>query len=203
MKKLIIPFIILIGLAACQTNNNVVRNSQVSLLSLAKPDLAVGDAYAYYRNGNKETLTVTGKNADGLMFEITEGPNKGCTSEGADFLSPDTKWTNCGGSNGTQSVIRQGDIWPLKPGAMESFEIEGTDGKETWSATRDCIVAGTAMVTVGTKTIPTYEVICKDASNTRSWFYSPDNKWPIKFTKVHKKRGLVEDYVIDLGQGAS
>ncbi len=203
MKKLIVPVVILIGLSACQTSNNVVRNSQVSLLSLDKPDLAVGDNYTYYRNGEKETLTVTGKNADGLMFEITDGLNKGCTSQGTDFISPDTKWSNCKGSSGTQSVVQKGDIWPLKTGMMESFEIEGTDGKETWSATRDCTVVGTAMVTIGTKTIPTYEVVCKDAYNTRTWFYSPDSKWPIKFTKVHKKRGMVEDYVIDLGQAAS
>ena len=64
MKKLIIPFAILIGLTACQTNSNVVRNSQVSLLSLDKPELAVGDTYTYYRNGDKETLAITGKNSN-------------------------------------------------------------------------------------------------------------------------------------------
>ncbi|WP_417810545.1 hypothetical protein [Thalassospira alkalitolerans] len=203
MKKLIIPFAVLIGLAACQTNSNVIRNSQVSLLSLAKPDLAVGDTYAYYRNGDKETLTVTAKSPNGFAFEITEGSAAGCTSEGLGFMSPDVKWADCDGSSGTQTVVKKGDIWPLKVGTMESFDIEGTDGKDTWSTTRDCIVAGTAMVTVGAKTIPTYEVVCTDGSSTRSWFYSPDNKWPIKYTKVHKKRGLVEDNVIDLGQGAS
>lgn len=204
MKKLFIPFTALLGLAACQTmGNNVVRDTNVSLLSLDKPELSVGDNYTYYRNGSKETLTVTAEKADGFVFSVTEGDDVGCVTEGAGFISPETKWSDCGGSNGTQTITKTGEIWPLKVGKIMTFDVNGTDGKDTWSTTRNCVVEGVAMVTLGTKTIPTYEVVCKDTSNTRTWFYSPDNKWPIKFTKVHKKRGLTENYELDLGQGAS
>ncbi|MEQ8286261.1 hypothetical protein [Thalassospira sp.] len=203
MKKLIIPFAAVLGLAACQTTNNVVRDTNVNLLSLAKPSLSVGDSYTYYRNGDKETQTITAENADGFVFTVTEGDDIGCVTEGAGDINPETKWTNCGGSNGTQTITKTGDIWPLKVGNTMTYDITGADDKGTWSATRNCVVDGIAMVTLGTKTVPTYEVVCKDASNTRTWFYSPDNKWPIKFTKVHKKRGLTENFEIDLGQGAS
>jgi len=203
MNKLILPFAALLGLAACQTTNNVVRDTNVNLLSLDKPSLSVGDSYAYYRNGNKETQTITAENADGFVFTVTEGDEAGCVTEGAGHISPDTKWTDCGGPGGTQTITKTGEIWPLKVGNTMTYGVTGKDAQGTWSTTRNCVVEGVAMVTLGTKTIPTYEVVCKDDWNTRTWFYSPDNKWPIKFTKVHKKRGLTENYEIDLGQGAS
>ncbi|MDG4717372.1 MULTISPECIES: hypothetical protein [Thalassospira] len=200
MKKIALSCALLAGLAACQTTDNVVRTTNVSLLSLQKPELAVGDTYSYYLNGKHETTTVTAVGADTFSFEVTEGPGAGCTFEGAGFVSPDVKWENCESSTGSQTLEHTGDIWPLKVGNTESYAIEGTDGTDTWSSNRECSVAGIAMVTLGTTTIPTYEVVCKDKSNTRTWFYSQTHKWPVKYTKVSKKRGLVETRELDLGQ---
>lgn len=202
MKKFVVSCALLGALAACQTTNNVVRDTNVNLLSLAKPALAVGDTYAYYRNGEHEVATVTAVGDGVYSFEVTEGEDAGCTYVGDGFLAPDVKWADCSGSTGTQTLTQTGDIWPLKIGNMESYGIEGTDGTDSWTQTRDCSVLGTAMVTLGTSTIPTYEVVCKDGSNTRTWFYSQTHKFPIKYTKVHKKRGLVDVRELDLGQKA-
>ena len=202
MKKLVVSCALLAGLAACQTTDNVVRNTNVNLLSLPKPELAVGDSYTYYRNGDHEIATVTAKGDGVYSFEVTEGPGAGCSYDGEGFLSPDVKWENCDGSTGTQTLTQTGEIWPLKVGNTVSYAGEGTDGADSWSFKRDCSVIGTAMVTIGTGTIPTYEVVCRDGSNTRTWFYSQSHKWPVKYTKVHKKRGLVDQREIDLGQKA-
>lgn len=202
MKKLIIPFVALLGLAACQTTNNVVRSTDVNLLSLAKPELAVGDTYAYYTDGEHEVTTVTAVGDGVYSFEVTEGANTGCTYDGDGLFAPDINWADCGGSTGSQTLTKTGEIWPLKIGNMESYGVEGTDGTKSWTEVRDCSVIGTAMVTLGTTTIPTYEVVCKDKSSTRTWFYSQSHKFPVKYTKVHKKRGLVDQRELDLGQKA-
>ena len=202
MKKLVISCALLAALAACQTTDNVVRSTNVSLLSLAKPQLAVGDSYAYYRNGKLEKTTVTAAEDNVYSFEVIDGPDAGCTYVGEGFLEPDIKWANCGRSAGTQTVTKTGEIWPLKVGNTVSYAAKGTDGTDSWQQTRDCSVVGTAMVTLGTNTIPTYEVVCKDSSNTRTWFYSQSHKFPVKYTKVHKKRGLQDVRELDLGQKA-
>lgn len=202
MKKLVISCAMLGALAACQTTDNVVRNTNVNLLSLAKPQLAAGDSYVYYRNGDHEIATVSAVGDDVYSFEVTDGPGDGCTYVGEGFLAPDIQWANCDGSTGTQKITKTGEIWPLKIGNTVSYAVEGTDGTDSWTQTRDCSVVGTAMVTIGTGTIPTYEVVCKDGSNTRTWFYSQSHKWPVKYTKVHKKRGLVDVRELDLGQKA-
>lgn len=203
MKKIAHACVLLAGLAACQTTDNVARDTAVTLPVLQKPELAVGDNYTYYRNGAYEVATVTAKGEDTYSFEIIEGDGTGCTYTGEAFLSPDIEWADCEGSTGTQTLTKTGNIWPLAVGNTESYSGKGTDGKDSWSVNRDCRVAGTATVTLGTNAIPAYEVVCKDGSNTRTWYYSEDHKWPLKYTKVHKKRGLVDDRELDLGQPAS
>ena len=101
MKKLVISCAMLGALAACQTTDNVVRNTNVNLLSLAKPQLAAGDSYAYYRNGDHEIATVSAVGDDVYSFEVTDGPGDGCTYVGEGFLAPDIQWANCDSSTGT------------------------------------------------------------------------------------------------------
>ncbi|WP_430471860.1 hypothetical protein [Thalassospira lucentensis] len=202
MKKLVLSCALLAALAACQTTSKVVRSTDLNLLALEKPELAVGNTYAYYDDGEHEVTTVTADGDGVYSFEVTKGASTGCTYDGDGFFAPDITWTDCSGSTGSQTLTKTGEIWPLKIGNTESYGIEGTDGTKSWTETRDCSVIGTAMVTLGTTTIPTYEVVCKDNSSTRTWFYSQSHKFPVKYTKVHKKRGLVGQRELDIGQKA-
>jgi hypothetical protein len=54
-------------------------------------------------------------------------------------------------------------------------------------------VTGTALITLKGLEFPTYEVVCKDPGLIQTWYISPEVGEAIRFKKVHRQRGVLED----------
>jgi hypothetical protein len=128
-----------------------------------------------------------------LTRTVTEGYPKGCTWTDDGWFAPSFQWQDCGGTSGTSDYSTTGNIWPLQVGNTESYEITGRSERSSWQGTRRCEVTGTALITLKGLEFPTYEVVCKDPGLIQTWYISPEVGEAIRFKKVHRQRGVLED----------
>lgn len=185
-------------LAACAVDESIDREASVQLEPMAiLPVPGVGEEFHGLQKGEPETTKVVAMDGDTITLTNTEGPDKGCIwtrKTGSDRFSPSVSWENCGGT-GTQKYTKSGNIWPLTVGNSESYDVTGKDQKNSWNDTRKCEVKAAVMVSLQDKQYPTYEIVCSDNWSIRSWYVSPELQRSIKYKRVHKRRGVVSDWV--------
>lgn len=189
-------------LAACATDESINREASVQLEPLAGlPEGSIDQEYHGLQKGEPATTKIMAVDSNFVTMMITEGPKKGCSwtrNVGQDRFAPSVSWENCGrsgDSTGTQEFTKSGNIWPLTVGSSESYKLTGKDQKNNWSTTRNCEVKAAVLVSIQDKQYPTFEVVCKDKWSKRIWYVSPELQRPIKYKRVHNKRGVISDWV--------
>ena len=178
-------------LAACAGDQSVNREANLALEPMAKP--ASPPAENQFQGLGASSAKLTGSQAGKLYWEVFDGDDVGCSFDNDGWFAPSEKWTDCGGSTGTQSFTKSGDIWPLKVGNTESYDITGKDQQYDWQTTRRCEVKDAVTLTVAETAYPTYEVVCSDRFNVRTWYVSPDLQRIIRFKRYNNSRGLLTD----------
>ena len=166
------------------------KNTEMSKLPPGElTDYAIGDkaVWKYKKLGKLSTVvtgakrgTVSRRRADGCSYDLFEGV----------LMVPATKWKNCYGSSGTAKVTRKGKakLFPLKVGNSAKFSVKGKSkrpGKKasTWKTTHRCKVKGTANVTVPAGRFDTYRIDCSDEWTSYRWYYSPELRFPVLFSR--------------------
>ncbi len=164
---------------------------------MAKPTQETGQ-YSGMNKGKPQIIEIVAVEGDNVRGRMLEGNMKGCNWTDDGWFAPATEFANCP-NTGTQKVAKKGNIWPLAPGNKESYSVSGSNNKgESWSTVRSCSVRGVAVVVIGKKEHPTFEVVCSDSWNTRTWWVSPEHKMAIRFQRRHTRRGMESDFVADL-----
>ncbi len=192
-------------LGACAVDESINREASVQLEPMAVlPERSVGQEFHGLDKGEPTTMKIVAVDENFITMTRIEGPRKGCTwtrGIGQNYFAPSVSWENCGvsgDSTGTQEFTKSGNIWPLTLGSSESYKLTGKDQKNNWSTTRNCEVKAAVLVSLQDKQYPTYEVVCKDQWNKRTWYVSPELQRSIKFKRAHYKRGVEVNWVADL-----
>lgn len=193
---LLLPALLVAG---CAGPAGINREAPLELAPMPRPASDTRVTERHFLDKGRPVTTLILRQQDGLMTRtVTAGFPKGCTWTDDGWFSPSTEWSGCGGSPGTQDFTKTGDIWPLEVGNTESYEVtRRTIGPASYYTLR-CEVTGTALVTLKDESFPTYEVVCKDNRLTHTWYISPDVGEAIRFTKVHRRRGTLEDIEVVL-----
>lgn len=196
MKKLVFFTATAFMLAACASDKSIDKKAMIELPPMPKPATIAPEQHVLNK-GSPAFYKVVGQDGEWLTWRVVEGRDPGCEWADDGWFSPSPAWKNCGrDTTGTQAIEKSGNIWPLAVGKSESYKVEGQDTKDTWHTTRTCEVTGTAMVTIAQSQYPTYEVVCQDSWNRRTWYVSPELKTWVKYKKVNKRRGLEDDMVM-------
>lgn len=136
-----------------------------------------------YPLGTEVEYRVDGENVLYRVVDVSGGDvtwedSKGCSfvQAGGDPVLPTLEWDNCGGGSGTHTLgERTGSLWPLELGKTASYAASGRNANgDSWSHTRRCEVADTVSLTVPAGTYDAFEVVCRDRSSTRTWYFAPD-----------------------------
>ena len=193
----------LLALSACASDESINREANLELKPYdAQAEPVVGEEFHGFDKGEPQTTKVLDVKDGFITLTNTTGPRQGCTwTRGIEKerFAPAVSWSNCSnGSTGTQEYTKSGNIWPLSVGNEESYKITGSDQKNTWQTVRRCRVEDAVQVTVQGKQFPAYEVVCRDDWSVRTWYISPDLKRTIKFKRIHKDRGVQNDWVTAL-----
>ncbi len=193
----------LLGLSACAGDESINREAKVELEPYdVREEPVVGREFQGFDKGEPTTTKVLAVKDGLITLTSLNGPRQGCTwtrGIGKERFAPAVSWNNCrNGSTGTQKYTKSGSIWPLSVGNEESYKITGSDQKNNWQTVRRCRVADAVQVAIQGKQYPAYEVVCKDDWSTRTWYISPDLNRTIKFKRVHKQRGVENDWVAAL-----
>ena len=185
-------------LAACAGDPTVNREAQVELAPMAKP---APTAPLPYMDGDTKVMTELVSLQDDLAtYKMIGGKDDGCSYSNKDWFGPSLTYENCGGESGSQQYTKDGDIWPLAVGKTEKYAVKGSNGKDTWETTRRCEVRSTVAVVIGEKQLPSYEVVCTDKWNTRTWYVSPELGQTVKYKRYSNSRGVVADHVAVLSE---
>ncbi|NIA70457.1 hypothetical protein HBA54_17815 [Pelagibius litoralis] len=183
-----------IVLAACASDESINRETKIELTPMPKPANLIDEAR--WLDKGEPSLDKIVSIEDGLVARtVLEGKSKGCDYTTDGWFAPAARWLNCNGSTGNHKYTKTGNIWPLAVGKTESYKVEGKDNKNTWKTTRNCEVAAAVTVSIQDQQYQSYEVVCKDSFNTRTWYVSPQLQRTVKFKRRHHKRGLEVDSV--------
>jgi hypothetical protein len=186
------------SVSACAGDPLVNREVAVNLEPMAKPaSLPAEVAWAGKGGGTYKLVESQGDKV--TWVRLSEGEEE-CIWSNDGWFSPTWEWKGCGGDGGDghQEASKEGDIWPLQVGKMETYQVQGKDEKYTWQTTRTCEVKDAVMLTVAESQHPTYEVVCADKYSTRTWYISPEMGQVLRYKRVHNKRGVVEDITAEL-----
>lgn len=201
MKK-IMPILTLASVslvvAACAGDPLVNREAAVALEPMAKP-VSLPQEVSWTGNGAGVDKLVS-NDGDKVSWMRVAGDEEGCTWSNDGWFSPTWEWKDCGGSggDGQQQATKEGNIWPLKIGNKEVYEITGKNEKYEWQVTRTCEVKDAVLLTVAEAQHPTYEVVCSDKYAVRTWYISPELSKVIRYKRVNRKRGVLEDVTAQL-----
>lgn len=187
-------------LSACASDPTLNREAKVELTPMAKP--APVTSLPHIAGDAKVINELVSMDGDLVTYKQIGGNNDGCSWVEKDPFGPSLSWESCGETNGTQEYTKEGDIWPLEVGKTESYAVKGTNGTDSWQTTRRCEVKSTVMVVLGEKQVPTYEVICTDKWNTRTWYMSPELGQAVKYKRYNNSRGVVANTVAVLEEGS-
>ena len=144
----------------------------------------VGDRWVQLRNGVDEVetrlisetyATHTFRNTD----ECTVTRRKGTR------FTPYVSWI-CPSGNGTNTVTKNGNPWPLEVGKEWSYDVSGKDGDGAqWSYELECEVEDTAIVETALGVHNTYRVACSHKWGTQTIYMAPQPRG----AGVFRKRG--------------
>lgn len=183
-------------LAGCAGDPTIDREAAVSLEPMAKPaSLPAEMKWSGMGAGHDKLVSSEG---GVVTWTQVEGKEAGCVWVDDGWFGPSTNWKGCAGADGTQEIVKSGDIWPLEIGKTESYEVKGQDGTDSWQTTQTCTVKAAVLVTVGEKQLPAYEVVCDDSWRTRTYYVSPDLQQTVRFKNYHKRRGMLADVTLVL-----
>ena len=163
----------------------------------------VGDRWVQLRNGVDEVetrlisetyATHTFRNTD----ECTVTRRKGTR------FTPYVSWI-CPSGNGTNTVTKNGNPWPLEVGKEWSYDVSGKDGDGAqWSYELECEVEDTAIVETALGVHNTYRVACSHKWGTQTIYMAPslgeqvyfvseegDNK--VTYEVIEMEKTLVKD----------
>ena len=190
-RRFIVPQIAAVTLAVVVSGGQTANAQQTAV----EAELPPGQAPPAYVVGYQSTW----RNKDGseVTFEITgvEGrtisvqASWGCSYKArADGFAPTLEWKDCGGgSTGSHTVKRTGNIYPLQVGNTESWKYRGKNKNgDKWSGTRKCTVKGTVNVTVPAGNFDTYHVVCKEKGARYEWHYSPELRKIVTTSRIPK-----------------
>lgn len=181
-------------LSGCAMDVGINRDAEIDLAPMPRPAMSERVTERHFLDkGFPVTTRILERDETSLTRTVTAGYPKGCTWTDDGWFAPSFQWEDCGGTSGTSEYSTTGNIWPLQVGASESYEITGRSERSSWEGTRRCEVTGTALITLNGNEFPTYEVVCKDPGLIQTWYISPDVGEAIRFKKVHRQRGVLED----------
>src|SRR3546814_3864502 len=75
-----------------------------------------------------------------------EGNEAGCVWVDDGWFAPTSSWKGCTDADGTQEIVKSGDIWPLEIGKTESYKVKGQAGTDNWQSTHTCTVKAAVLV---------------------------------------------------------
>lgn len=167
MKNKILKLALPIMLTACATTQE-----GPALPPMSEPELEIGHQWYALRDGRKYVQTLIAQTTETRSWRDNEGCTWSSLREG---FAPTLAWSNCANSEGgVQSVVREGQAWPLEVGKTWMYKFSGGDlhGND-WNGTRKCEVPSTVRIGTILGEHDTYKVVCTDVWNTRTWYVSP------------------------------
>ena len=150
-----------------------VTQTGISLAPMEKPvERQVGDRWVQLKNG-AETIetelvsetyaTHTFRNTDDCIVTRRKGTR----------FTPYVSWI-CPSGNGTNTVTKNGNPWPLEVGKEWSYDVNGKDGDGAqWSYELECEVEDTAIVESRLGVYNTYRVLCTHKWGTQTIYMAP------------------------------
>lgn len=180
--------------SACAGDPAIQREISVALAPMPKPAAVPADLTLTNR-GEPYRVEVVAAEGDRVTRRVAQGRNAGCTYTNDGWFSPNSAFRNCGGSSGTNAFTKTGDIWPLKVGKTESYQIRSSEGTLD---TRSCVVKAAVVVQLQEWRLPSYEVVCRSTWSTRIWYVSPELELPVRYRLFHNTDGLVDDVEVVL-----
>jgi hypothetical protein len=190
-----------LALAACAGDPSINREAAVELAPMARPQAAnLPKEVQGLNKGEAFTQKLIDIKGETITQMISDGAGAGCSWTADGWFAPAVNYSDCGGFTGSQEIQKTGDIWPLEVGKTESYQVNGksSDGQETWQTTRNCEVKSAVLVSLEDRQLPTYEVVCTDKWNTRTWYVSPELGQPVKYKRYSNSRGLLDDISLKL-----
>lgn len=156
-----------------------------ALAPMVQPDRAVGYTWTGLRNGEPFSMKIVSDNGDAWDWETSDGCK--FTSSKLGF-APGKKWSNCGNlTDGQQTSVRTGDVWPLEVGKRWSYALSGSNAKgNSWESTRNCEVVSTTNIKTALGPTDAYKVMCRDKWNVRTFYFSPE-MGELVFWEWHRK----------------
>lgn len=167
MKNKILKLALPIMLTACATTQE-----GPALPPMSEPELEIGHQWYALRDGRKYVQTLIAQTTETRSWRDNEGCTWSSLREG---FAPTLAWSKCANSEGgVQSVVREGQAWPLEVGKTWMYKFSGGDlhGND-WNGTRKCEVPSTVRIGTILGEHDTYKVVCTDVWNTRTWYVSP------------------------------
>ncbi|HEY9537885.1 MAG TPA: hypothetical protein VIS03_09860 [Kiloniellaceae bacterium] len=178
-------------LAGCAGDPTIDREAAVTLEPMAKPaSLPTELAWSGLGGGSEKLVSM--ENGVATWTQV-EGNEAGCVWVDDGWFAPTSSWKGCTDADGTQEIVKSGDIWPLEIGKTESYKVKGQAGTDNWQSTHTCTVKAAVLVTVGEKQLPAYEVVCDDRWRVRTFYVSPELQRLVRYKNYHKKRGMQTD----------
>ena len=165
---------------------------------MAEPVRHIGDSKTWRnKKGEETTSTVVAMDETTLTVEDSDGCTYTKLIQGG--FSPSVKWSNCGGSDGTQTVsLAKGDVWPLTTRKKWRYKYKGKNEKgERWKGKWSCQVKEEVRVSVPAGEFDTYHVVCKHGNWRRDYYVSPEFKSSVMYKRTHRygKPGTTEKLV--------
>ena len=132
----------------------------------------VGDRWVQLKNGaDKIETRLVSETYATHIFENTDD----CTvtrRKGTRF-TPYVSWI-CPSGNGTNTVTKNGNAWPLEVGKEWGYDVSGkADDGAQWSYELECEVEDTAIVKTALGVHNTYRVSCSHKWGTQTIYLSP------------------------------
>lgn len=178
--------ILMLGMAVIITACAATKEGP-ALAPMSEPELEVGHKWYALRDGRKYVQTLIAQTTETHSWKDNEGCVWSSLREG---FAPTLAWSNCVYSEGgVQSVVRQGQVWPLEVGRTWTYKFSGGDlhGND-WSGTRECEVQNTVRIGTVLGEHDTYKVVCTDLWNTRTWYVSPTLQSVVHYVRSSPSR---------------
>lgn len=183
MLRICTALIVSILLPAAIAAPTVLAAEGKPLKPMAKPAIKLGTTKVW-RDNRSQWMVMTMSADERTVSYATTG---GCRfTQGHEEFSPWLKWEGCffGTGEGTAKLI-EGKIWPLQTGTRFVWRFTGNNQKgQSWDDKMECTVKGTARIAVPAGEFDTYQVVCEDRWNERTWYVAPKLGTTVKFSRA-------------------
>ncbi|MEL6999445.1 MAG: hypothetical protein AAFP68_14370 [Pseudomonadota bacterium] len=146
----------------------------------------VGDTKVWKVGDEQLTRVTVAVNGASQNVEGSDG----CSFTEDPGFAPGPVWAGCPDfTDGSQSYVKSGEIYPLAIGQKVSYAVKGQNvSGDNWETTRNCTVLETVKVTVPAGSFDTFHVSCNDQFTNRDFYVSPDLGTTVLIRRHRKSR---------------